>query len=70
MVILACRLLCACWIAICREDRVLFRSGHTLRGRSVFETHASEASISPGINLGSGTVQKPLDLSKSILRQC
>jgi len=41
-----------------------------LRGRSVFETHASEASISPGVNLGSGTVQKPLDLSMSILRQC
>jgi len=34
------------------------------------ETHASKASISPGGSLGSGTVQKPLDLSMSILRQC
>src|SRR4029077_19643221 len=59
----------ACWIAICREDRVLFRSGHVARSLR-FETHASEASISPGVNLGSGTVQKPLDLSMSILRQC
>jgi hypothetical protein len=36
----------------------------------VFDTHASDASIAPGVNLGSGTVQKPLDLSMSIFRQC
>jgi hypothetical protein len=42
----------------------------TLRGRSAFDMHASDASISPGVNLGSGTVQEPLDLSMSTFRQC
>jgi hypothetical protein len=36
----------------------------------VLDTHACAASIEPGVNLGSGTVQKPLDLSMSIFRQC
>ena len=47
-----------------------FSAAVTLRGRSLLDTHASEASISPGVNLGSGTVQKPLDLSILIFRQC
>jgi hypothetical protein len=42
----------------------------TLRGRSAFDTHAWERSISPGAGRGSGTVQKPLDLSMSMFRQC
>ena len=36
----------------------------------MLDTHACEASIAPGVNLGSGTVQKPLDLSMLIWRQC
>jgi hypothetical protein len=36
----------------------------------VFDTHASDASIAPGVSLGLGTVQKPLDLSMSIFRPC
>ena len=42
----------------------------TLRGRSAFDTHAREECIAPGVRAGSGTMQKPLDLSMSILRQC
>jgi hypothetical protein len=41
----------------------------TLRGRSLLDTHACDVSIAPGVNLASGTVQKPLDLSMSIFRQ-
>jgi hypothetical protein len=41
----------------------------TLRGRSAFDTQASDESISPDVRAGSGTVQNPLD-SMSLLRQC
>src|SRR5262249_13539457 len=47
-----------------------FSESVTLRGRSRFETQASDASISPGLRAESGTVQKPVDLSISTLRQC
>src|ERR1017187_7386507 len=48
-----------------------FFSGNvTLRGRSWFDTHTSEASISPGVKLGSGMVQKPVDGSSSAFEQC
>jgi hypothetical protein len=43
------------------------RSRH---GRSVFDTHTGDASISPGVKAWSATVQKPVDLSMSMLRQC
>ena len=51
--------------------RIAFFSAFvTPRERSLFDTHASAGSISPGVKVGSGTVQRPLDLSMSILRQC
>src|SRR4051794_27361258 len=47
-----------------------FSASVTVRGRSRFDTHASDESISPGVRAGSGTVQDPLDLSTSAFRQC
>src|SRR5438270_2521597 len=47
-----------------------FSASVTVRGRSRFDTHASDESISPGVRARSGTVQDPLDLSTSALRQC
>src|SRR3954452_15461361 len=47
-----------------------FSASVTAGGRSRFDTHTRDGSISPGVRAGSGTVQNPLDLSMSTLRQC
>src|SRR4051812_31009556 len=47
-----------------------FSASVTARGRSRFDTHASDESISPGVRAGSGTVQDLLDLLTLALRQC
>src|SRR4051812_19399186 len=47
-----------------------FSASVTARGRSRFDTQTRDESISPGVKAGSGTVQNPLDLSMSTLRQC
>ena len=69
MIELARRLFGTCRITISRQDCVFLESV-TVRGRSWFDKHARDASILPGARAGSGTVQNPLDLSMSILRQC
>ena len=57
------------WIAVGSEDCIFLGSWDAARAISVRST-ASDGSISPGVRVGSDTVQKPLDLSISILRQC
>src|SRR3954466_6086559 len=47
-----------------------FSASVTPQGRPRLATQAGDESISPGVRAGSGTVQDPLDLSTSALRQC